>query len=562
MAAKTTVKVATLTGAAKDDLLTAAASGLTEEKLSANLNVLSNDPGSAKVYSLLQNAAATLASTTQFPVVTSVKLTSGATISINADGTIAYNASTVTANLQAYGAGEVFIDTFEYTIRMANGALSTAKATVEVAGVNDVPTLASVAAVSTLDTSDADAAAVVAGKLAGADADRTAVLSYSLLDGSQESTNAYGTLLLNATTGAYEFVVNANKLDALNAGVTARASFEVKVQDEHGASSAPVTLQFDLIGANDTAAIDGAAAGSVTEDDGLTAAGKLNITDRDTGEAVFSLPASLSGTYGDFTFDNETGEWAYSLRNGEKNVQALNGGKTVVDTLEVTSLDGTASKTISVEVTGTNDAATISGDVTGSVSEDGVAKTGGVLTVQDIDTGEAGFLAPESLAGQYGYFSFDAATGAWTYALNNDSAQVQALSINQQIFDELNIKSLDGSTSQTIRVSIDGRDEAPTQGGSAETQPVNEVYKLIVNHGQTDINGRQTFAGFDSNDVVKYANNYEFQKNSITLLDTDEDGTYDSSSATFKFENNGGKSSVVEIVLIGYTGLTEAQIVG
>ncbi|MFC7515254.1 VCBS domain-containing protein [Herbaspirillum sp. GCM10030257] len=559
MAAKTTVKVATLTGAAKDDFLVSGSTGLTEENLSAKLDVLSNDPGSAKVYSLLQNGATTLASITQFPVITSAKLASGATVSINADGTIGYNASTVTTNLQAYGAGEVFTDTFEYTIRMANGALSTAKATVEIAGVNDVPTLASIAPVSILDTAEADAAGIVEGKLAGTDADRTAVLRYSFLDGSQESTDPYGTLTLDAVTGIYRFVANASKVDALNAGATAKASFEVKVQDEHGAASAPATLQFDLIGVNDIASISGTVNGGVTEDGMLAATGKLIVIDRDTGESIFQMPTSLSGAYGDFTFDVATGEWAYSLRNGDANVQALKGGALVSDTLVITSFDGTASETISVDVAGTNDAAKIEGDITGSVSEDGDATASGVLTVQDIDTGEAGFRTPESLAGQYGTFSIDVTTGEWTYSLANDSEQVQALAGNQKVIDKLVLTSIDGSTSETIQVSVTGLDETPAQGGGTDSAPVNKVERYLVNHGRNDNNGDRynSIENFDSNDFLAYTPNYKFKN--LIVTDIGNDGIFDS-VATFEFKT-GGVASEVEIVLIGYAGLTASQIV-
>lgn len=94
MAAKTTVKVATLTGAAKDDNLLSSVTGVTEDQLSANLNVLANDPGSARLYSLKQDVSG-LAGTATFPAVTSAFSAAGATISINADGTIAYDASTL-----------------------------------------------------------------------------------------------------------------------------------------------------------------------------------------------------------------------------------------------------------------------------------------------------------------------------------------------------------------------------------------------------------------------------------------------------------------------------------
>lgn len=93
------------------------------------MNVLINDPGASHLYSLAQNVPGTPAMAT-FPIMTTAFSAGGATISINLDGSTA-------AGLQATQAGETFVDTFTYTIRMADGALSTATATMNIAGVND-----------------------------------------------------------------------------------------------------------------------------------------------------------------------------------------------------------------------------------------------------------------------------------------------------------------------------------------------------------------------------------------------------------------------------------------
>lgn len=363
MAASTTVKVASLTGAAKDDSFLAMSTGLTEDSTSARLNVLANDPGAARLYSLLQSTSG-LTSTSQFPVTTSAVLASGATITINSDGTIGYNASTIQASLQQYAAGELFTDSFVYTVRMANGALSTARATVQIAGVNDAPTLAAIDPVAILDTAEDDTPGIIAGNLLGADVDHGASLTYSFgadvaftvaADGSLVSSTAYGTISLDASTGAYSFVADADQIDALAAGVNADASFVVQVSDEHGAQAAPVTLRFDLVGANDTAEISGDTSGSVAEDGNAVASGTLTTSDRDAGESGFGAAENLTGLYGDFSFDAATGAWSYTLRNGDANVQALSAADTVVDTLTISSLDGSATETIQVSITGADE---------------------------------------------------------------------------------------------------------------------------------------------------------------------------------------------------------------
>jgi VCBS repeat-containing protein len=467
----------------------------------------------------------------------------------------------------------------------------------------------------------------------------------------------YGTLALDPATGAYSFAADPDAIDALGAGMTATASFTVQVKYEHGAASAPVALTFNLVGANDTASISGAGSGSVGEDATLAATGSLAVQDRDSGEAVFAAPATLSGTYGDFVFDQQTGQWAYALRNGDANVQALGAGKVVTDDLVVTSLDGTASASLHVQITGANDAASISGDATGvlaedgtlsaggilmvhdadagearfiapaslagtygdfsfdeqtgqwayalrnadanvqalgagkvvadeivvtsldgsasatlhvqvmgandaasisgaatgAVAEDGTLTAGGILAVQDADAGEAGFATPASLAGAYGDFSFDTGTGVWSYALRNGDAGVQALATGQQVFDQLVVASRDGSASQTIRVSVAGADEPASVPGDT-----NPVRTFQVNRGQADSDGRIYYSGFDDNDLLAYSGNLTYVGHG--LADTNGDGVTDASTATFEFSNNGGKVSHVVVILIGYTGLSDAQL--
>jgi VCBS repeat-containing protein len=131
--ASTTVKVSGQSGAAKDDLF----AGISEDSSSQTLNVLANDPGSAYLWSIDQNALNAPAGSQQPEALGAVTLTSGGRLFVNADGTLRYEGA---AALQSLAEGEVFTDSFIYTIRMANGALSTAKANVQVVGKNDVAT--------------------------------------------------------------------------------------------------------------------------------------------------------------------------------------------------------------------------------------------------------------------------------------------------------------------------------------------------------------------------------------------------------------------------------------
>ena len=81
----------------------------------------------------------------------------------------------------------------------------------------------------------------------------------------------------------------------------------------------------------------------------------LTVTDPDAGEDRFAegSAAVLAGEYGDFSFDAETGAWSYRLDNDRDSVRDLGEDWEMTETLEVESLDGTATETITVTVTGT-----------------------------------------------------------------------------------------------------------------------------------------------------------------------------------------------------------------
>jgi VCBS repeat-containing protein len=254
------------------------------------------------------------------------------------------------------------------------------------------------------------------------------------------------------------------------------------------------------------------------------ASGTLTITDADSAQSSFTAPApaSLAGTYGTFTFNASTGAWTYALDNTRAATQALTAGQIVHDTLPVTSLDGTASRTIDVTVTGSNDNATITGTSTGSMTEDvaltaGNLTTSGALAVSDVDAGQAVFQTPTTLAGTYGTFTFNTSTGAWTYSANNAQSAVQSLGAGQSLTDSISVKSLDGTATQAITVTINGTNDVPTVSGGAVT-------------GTEDTTLNLTWANFGINDVDSPASALSVK---IMTLPTDGTLQYSSNGVTW-----------------------------
>ncbi len=230
------------------------------------------------------------------------------------------------------------------------------------------------------------------------------------------------------------------------------------------------TITVWVRGANDTATItvnpgvttDFAVKEAGGSADGLAfdplASGDLDVTDVDGAgaltEARFrAVPAfsgdtslnDLTGTYGRFTFNANTGGWTYTLNNDAPATQALHEGQIVTDTVVVYSKDVSASHTITVTIEGSYDQVDLFNaytpdEATGGaqVRAEGTWRTAsGVATAVVADYNAAGSLsgsptgsyfvpAAAALVGVYGWFTVTAG-GAWTYRLDNEDADTLAL---------------------------------------------------------------------------------------------------------------------------------------
>ncbi|MBT2948900.1 VCBS domain-containing protein, partial [Vibrio anguillarum] len=110
-------------------------------------------------------------------------------------------------------------------------------------------------------------------------------------------------------------------------------------------------------------------------------------------------------------------------------------------------------------INGANDGAKITGDDSGSVTEDAADNTAtGTLLASDVDNTDNVFQAQTDAAGQYGTFSVDA-NGKWTYVLDNSNETVDALNVDSTPLTEtFTVKSADG-TEQQVTITINGAND-------------------------------------------------------------------------------------------------------
>ena len=267
-------------------------------------------------------------------------------------------------------------------------------------------------------------------------------------------------------------------------------------------SWATVTIVYS--GVNDAPVVSAAVTAAVFEDGASSTLDALaNATDVDSGTVltVVNLPPTLPPgvTYNAATH-------SFTLDPSNAAYQHLAQGATTTVTVNYGVSDGsiTVPGTVTWTVTGTNDAAVIA-EAAGAdhalVEAGGVANgtagdssAGGTLTVSDVDDGEAHFeaAAPASLNGTYGTFTFNAATGAWTYTLDDSRAATEALNAGDAASDTLTVYSHDG-TSHTITVNITGTNDAPV--AVADTNSGDAVTEQGVNPANTAFPGDPTASG-------------------------------------------------------------------
>ena len=312
------------------------------------------------------------------------------------------NAIVVDTNSLAYNAmavGESFATHFTYNVVDEHGASTVQHATVTITGTNDAPTVS---------------AAVTGG---GAEGPGNA--SINLLDFASDVDNGAvlhvenvvwdevpGNMPAGFSLVGNVIVVDTNSLayNAMAVGETFATHFTYNVVDEPGASTvqhATVTIT----GTNDgpVAAVDTNGGDAVVEagvNPGNTpfagdasASGNVldNDSDVDNGDSLtVTTTGTIQGVYGSLNLAAD-GSWTYTLNNADGDTDALAQGESASDVFSYTIADqhgATSSSTLTINITGTNDAPVITGgDTSGSVQEDTASQATGELAAFDPDNG-------------------------------------------------------------------------------------------------------------------------------------------------------------------------------
>lgn len=131
---------------------------------------------------------------------------------------------------------------------------------------------------------------------------------------------------------------------------------------------------------------------------------------------------------------------------------------------------GTSTANVFFTINGVNDAAVITGDIGGLVTEDAtINTTSGQLSATDVDSPND-FVPQTNTVGIYGTFSIDA-SGSWSYSLDNSDADTDALATGDFANDVFTVATADG-TLQAVTITVNGATDntAPTVANAIADQ--------------------------------------------------------------------------------------------
>jgi VCBS repeat-containing protein len=218
--------------------------------------------------------------------------------------------------------------------------------------------------------------------------------------------------------------------------------------------------------------------GNVLTNDTDPDAGDTKAVSAVSGAAAGTVGGTTAGTYGSLVL-NADGTYSYTVNNSSAAVQALRtAGDTLTDTFTYTVRDAagaTSSTTLTVTITGTNDAPVAVADTrslsenatlvvnaaTGVLANDGDVDAGDTKTVSAVAFGATAGTVGTALVGTYGTLTLQA-DGSYSYGANQPAAE--ALAVGQVVSEQFSytVKDAAGATSTTtLTFTVTGTNDAP-----------------------------------------------------------------------------------------------------
>ncbi|EJM49043.1 VCBS domain-containing protein, partial [Pseudomonas sp. GM48] len=376
-------------------------------------------------------------------------------------------------------------DVFSVQVSDGLGGVDTQLVTVTITGSNDAPVLSFVTG-NDAGAVQEDTTLSVSGQFSSTDIDHDATATWSIAG---SNTGTFGSIAVDSN-GQWTYTLAngtdgvASAVQALKAGESHNEVFSVQVSDGLGGVDTQL-VTITVTGSNDAPVLSfatGNAAGAVQEDTTLSVSGQFSSTDIDhDATATWTIHGASTGTYGSIAVDSN-GQWTYTLANGTDGVasavQALKAGESHDDVFTVQVSDGLGgvdTQLVTITVTGTNDAPTVTATEveSGAVNEDGTTLASGSFAFGDVDLADhahvASVSAPSGALGTLVASVSDESTGdaagsvGWSYTLNNSAAQYLAEGQTKtEVFTVTMTDDVGATVTKDVTITLTGTNDRPT----------------------------------------------------------------------------------------------------
>ncbi|MGF6332038.1 VCBS repeat-containing protein [Pseudomonas sp. BS3782 TE3695] len=408
-----------------------------------------------------------------------------------ADGTVNWTYTLNNAAAQSLAQGQTVTETYVVTISDGHGSSTTQNVTITIAGTNDQVQITSGVQAGDAGEDSGDYAA--SGNITFTDVDLIDIHSVSVTPGASGYLGNFTTDPLSDSTGTgsgslgWNFAVNNAALQFLGEGQIVTQTYNVAIGD-----GAVQTVTITITGTNDQPTLTITdTTGTMNEGNGtatLSDSGALSFADLDSTDTVIVSQTAngdiawsggalnvgvASALVAGFSVDQNS--WDYS---SNQNLDFLGADETITFSYAVVATDDSdaanavsATQTVTISITGTNDAPVLSfvtGNDAGAVKEDTTLSVSGQFSSSDIDhDATTSWSIVGSNTGSYGSIAVDS-TGQWTYTLANGTdgvaSAVQSLKAGEshnEVFTVQVSDGLGGIDTQLVTVTVSGTNDAP-----------------------------------------------------------------------------------------------------
>ena len=469
----------------------------------------------------------------------------------------------------------------EFTV-MLNGTRTNSKITITIHGTNDAPVIDSYQNMTIQEGADGLGNLTTSETLKAHDIDKllgtdgkplpegteTSTLKYYFEGGNNTLTTKYGTVTLTFDkdgncTYTYTTGKGTTALpDHLPKGESLPDSFIIYVRDAHG----EVVKQEITVTINGTnhgpEVVLGEHVLSVKEDVTVSQEGNLNDIIKDD-EGLNNLHFSINGKgtvvegeYGTLHIDPATGKYIYTLNNADPEVQGLDAKSSIAETFTITVTDKhgeTTTVDVTVNVKGTDDTPELTLGKVLSVREGDADAVGDTAVGFDKDIADQGHLTYSfgkdadgypltEITNEYGTFTIDPTTGAYTFTLDNTSETVLKMAAGRLYETSIMVTVTDTSglsATKELVVNIEGTNTAPVITSGEHGVIIANPAPLVEDGGVSKVTGQVTAREYDEGDHVvafKFVNDKGELVDSLTgkygTISIDKDGNY-----TYTFNN-------------------------